>query len=326
MSSNLDEQQNSPAFNLQQYNIRASTTPTKEKQASSTGQPLGDLDKTTSTTLVQQQPSTAITPAVSLPEQYKNVGFAKSVREKFAEKESLPNNPVDYVDQILNKPHNENHQTNQQRKDEDKKAHRDLTIQKFVSYKKGLRVTCDICLETFADRKSMLRHKVFKHDKFSPHQCTVCHKTFYKPGDTRRHMFTHSDVRQFACKYCGLTYKTKPNLQRHWRLKHPEHKTLDVNKAPTYLGGLTQSTISSNDNNHKGDGQHLVAHEFQTTTEHHHQSSSSILGQSIKHSLNHPSSDEEILQTVPFLPNTDHFIGRPENIQIQSLMERRLFW
>jgi len=329
LPTNLDEQQNSPAFNLpNNNNISTPSNSVTQKMKASL---LTGPSETIITGERPPQPPQQVLTEPILPEQYKNICFAKSIRERFSEKVNLFNNPVDFVDEILKKSHDENlfNQTTTKpalNDDGSRKTHRELTIQNFISHKKGLRVTCDICSETLADKKSMLRHKIIKHDKFSPHQCSVCHKTFYKPGDIRRHMFTHSDKRFFTCKYCGLPYKTNPNMRRHIRLKHQnQKKTVDINKSPTYLG-LTQS-ISSHDDNSKGNKSpdHLVTHELQTSPEHHNQSSSSILGQSIKHSLNHPTSDEEILQGVPFLQNTDHFIGRPENIQIHGLIERGLF-
>lgn len=152
-----------------------------------------------------------------LPEQYKNVAFAKSVREKFAQK--VPNeNNVDYVEEILfNKVHR--HQKQTERETATRKSRRE-TIQKFLSYKKGIRVTCEICHESFADKKSLLRHKVCRHEKFSPHQCPICKKMFYKPGDVRRHVVIHAESRGYCCNFCQKTYKTNNHLQRHVKLKH----------------------------------------------------------------------------------------------------------
>lgn len=166
--------------------------------------------------------------STELPEQYKRVAFAKSVREKFAEKVPIENN-VDYVERILLAEVSNSKQREQSYTIV--KKSRDETIRKFLSYKKGIRVTCEICGESFADKKSLLRHKVCRHEKFSPHQCPICKKMFYKPGDVRRHMVIHTESRDFCCQFCEKSYKTNNHLQRHLKTKHKDEvNTNDVQK------------------------------------------------------------------------------------------------
>ena len=94
-----------------------------------------------------------------IPEQYKNIGFAKSVRENFSQ--HVPSeNKFDFVEQYLaNKlqlpktPHNSPRKV------------------------KPRTVPCDVCTESFVDQSGLAAHKLEVHPV---HQCTVCLKTFAK--------------------------------------------------------------------------------------------------------------------------------------------------
>ena len=159
------------------------------------------------------------TTVTEIPEQYRNVGFAKSVREKYKEDLTVSEqNTFDYVEELMLK-----RSISKAAKDGMMKRPKEDIIRDYISFRNGTRVTCELCMETFADKKSLLRHKVCRHEKFSPHQCKVCNKMFVKPGDVKRHMVTHTAERSFYCEHCHKSYKTKNHLRRHMKGKHPEH-------------------------------------------------------------------------------------------------------
>lgn len=155
-----------------------------------------------------------------IPDQYKNVGFAKSVRETFANDLPCENN-FDFVEHYLAE------KSVAKTKNICKKKPREEMVRDLVSYKNGTRVKCEICSESFADPKSLKSHKICTHDLFSPHQCNICFKKFMKPGDVRRHMASHSPTRAHYCYFCAKTYKTKNHLHRHIKAKHPNLNVSD---------------------------------------------------------------------------------------------------
>ena len=165
-----------------------------------------------------------------LPEQYKNVAFVKSIREKFTDNIYYKND-VEFIENcILRK---ETPSLDRRRDTSNVNQTRQETIRRFLSFKKGVRVVCDICKESFADKKSLVRHKVCRHEKFSPHQCTICKKMFFKPGDVRRHEAIHRKVRDFCCQFCEKTYKTNNHLQRHVKAKHKQNGLTMVTELVT---------------------------------------------------------------------------------------------
>ncbi|XP_057290532.1 zinc finger protein 236-like [Hydractinia symbiolongicarpus] len=154
-----------------------------------------------------------------IPEQYRNVGFAKSIREQFLAEVPIENK-FDFIEDFIAK------RNEPKKRNTIEKRPREDIIREYISYRNGTRVACEVCGESFADKKSLLRHKICRHAKYSPHQCGICRKMFVKPGDVRRHMATHSDIRAYYCCYCSKAYKTKNHLQRHIKAKHKEDSAL----------------------------------------------------------------------------------------------------
>ncbi|KAM9839094.1 uncharacterized protein ACBR49_017759 [Aulostomus maculatus] len=78
---------------------------------------------------------------------------------------------------------------------------------------------CHICGKTFQNIETHMR----SHTGVKPYHCTVCSKTFPRPGALRRHKKIHSGERPYICEFCGKLFIDSSALTTHIR-KHTSDK------------------------------------------------------------------------------------------------------
>lgn len=52
------------------------------------------------------------------------------------------------------------------------------------------------------------------------HYCKICGKDYIRPMSLKRHMYTHSDVKPFACNICNYSSIEKYLVKKHMKKKH----------------------------------------------------------------------------------------------------------
>lgn len=60
------------------------------------------------------------------------------------------------------------------------------------------------------------------------HVCGVCSKTCESADDLQRHRVSHSDVKRFMCRLCGMRTNFKGNMTKHARNKHGADDASDL--------------------------------------------------------------------------------------------------
>ena len=84
---------------------------------------------------------------------------------------------------------------------------------------------CEICMEKFESRKSMIRHKRTAH-QLALFECEVCHKTYTSKQNKKFHFdAVHRGVKNFDCKICGKKFAWQNALADHMKSNsHSETK------------------------------------------------------------------------------------------------------
>ncbi len=72
---------------------------------------------------------------------------------------------------------------------------------------------CSYCEKTFCQDGSRVIHER-KHTGDRPYEC-FCGKSFYEASKLSRHKKTHTEEKQFECKYCGKRLDRLVNLKAH---------------------------------------------------------------------------------------------------------------
>ncbi|XP_030597793.1 zinc finger protein 345-like [Archocentrus centrarchus] len=72
---------------------------------------------------------------------------------------------------------------------------------------------CHICGKTYQNIETHMR----SHTGVKPYHCTICRKSFPRPGALRRHKRIHSGERPYICEFCGKTFIDNGALTTHIR-------------------------------------------------------------------------------------------------------------
>ncbi|XP_072226726.1 uncharacterized protein [Leuresthes tenuis] len=72
---------------------------------------------------------------------------------------------------------------------------------------------CHICGKTYQNIETHMR----SHTGVKPYRCSICSKSFPRPGALRRHKRIHSGERPYICEFCGKTFIDNGALTAHIR-------------------------------------------------------------------------------------------------------------
>jgi KRAB domain-containing zinc finger protein len=81
---------------------------------------------------------------------------------------------------------------------------------------------CNQCPATFKILNHLRSHQKIVHSQAEKQfSCDNCNKGFvFKYLLTSHIRYAHSDIRRFACNYCGLKYKINSHMREHCRRAH----------------------------------------------------------------------------------------------------------
>uniref|UniRef100_A0A7N8X2U1 C2H2-type domain-containing protein n=1 Tax=Mastacembelus armatus TaxID=205130 RepID=A0A7N8X2U1_9TELE len=82
--------------------------------------------------------------------------------------------------------------------------------------------TCSICKKSFQNMETHMR----SHTGIKPYPCSVCNKSFPRPGALRRHKKIHSGERPYTCQHCGKSFIESSYLVHHLKMSHSERPGL----------------------------------------------------------------------------------------------------
>ncbi|KAM6899970.1 uncharacterized protein FYW49_018082 [Xenentodon cancila] len=72
---------------------------------------------------------------------------------------------------------------------------------------------CHICGKSYQNIETHMR----SHTGIKPYHCSICGKSFPRPGALRRHKRIHSGERPYICEFCGKTFIDNSALTTHIR-------------------------------------------------------------------------------------------------------------
>ncbi|XP_018336364.1 zinc finger protein 808-like [Agrilus planipennis] len=81
---------------------------------------------------------------------------------------------------------------------------------------------CNICQDSFEDRKLLFNHKKKIHKEERPFNCLFCERLFDHSGELKRHEQVHLNQRNFTCDICNKSYNTAVILSKHKLVVHSE--------------------------------------------------------------------------------------------------------
>eukprot|EP00092_Neocalanus_flemingeri_P023006 GFUD01024938.1.p1 GENE.GFUD01024938.1~~GFUD01024938.1.p1 ORF type:complete len:481 (-),score=71.76 GFUD01024938.1:85-1527(-) len=90
--------------------------------------------------------------------------------------------------------------------------------QHMLTHESSLNLICHICSKSFVNKLRLYKHLNTTHadnkDKVN-YQCDQCEKGFTTIQKFKRHITSHTGVRDFSCTTCGKKFLTKDTLDRH---------------------------------------------------------------------------------------------------------------
>ena len=103
---------------------------------------------------------------------------------------------------------------------------------------------CPLCDNTYKYKASLsLHNRSHTGEKVT---CEICQKSFRDPGDLKKHLSVHSDIKQHKCDTCGLFFRQRNNLQSHIKYVHTDPSLIEkkfkcdkCGKCFEYHSGLT---------------------------------------------------------------------------------------
>ncbi|XP_027838155.2 zinc finger protein 250-like isoform X1 [Aphis gossypii] len=79
----------------------------------------------------------------------------------------------------------------------------------------------------------------------SDHQCTICGKELLSAYTLANHMRSHTGERPYGCSVCEKFFKTKSNLNEHYRVHNPELRWMKTSSRD--IPSITRVTVTSED-------------------------------------------------------------------------------
>lgn len=97
----------------------------------------------------------------------------------------------------------------------------------FHKAESGETLSCLICKKEFDDKHQLLFHlkihtgaRAAKNSTEKTHSCFECGKKFFTRKDVKRHMITHTKLKDYLCQHCPQRFGRKDHLTRHLRTSH----------------------------------------------------------------------------------------------------------
>ncbi|KAF8778829.1 Zinc finger protein 626 like protein [Argiope bruennichi] len=81
---------------------------------------------------------------------------------------------------------------------------------------------CDICLQTFKTKYSLLYHKKL-HNENSLFRCEYCNTCSRSKSEYQKHLNKHSNIKRYKCNFCTAAYKFRSNLLSHMNVHKAEN-------------------------------------------------------------------------------------------------------
>ena len=81
----------------------------------------------------------------------------------------------------------------------------------------------DICGKVFRTKALASSHRIVhlgNENKEYMYACQICNKAFPRKNALDRHVFIHSELKNFACELCSLAFKSNNNLRHHCAVHH----------------------------------------------------------------------------------------------------------
>lgn len=102
------------------------------------------------------------------------------------------------------------------------------------------RFECEICKRKFKG-KSELKMHTMRHTNQSVGCCQYCGKTFISIPDLQRHVsFVHELERKFQCHLCRFKSKTEKHLEKHIK-DHTAEKKISCEFCPLMFKAMSVS-------------------------------------------------------------------------------------
>jgi uncharacterized Zn-finger protein len=78
--------------------------------------------------------------------------------------------------------------------------------------------SCSVCLKSFCNSLSLLRHSTIHSGGEKPYHCSVCSKSFTYPSQLVVHMRIHTGERPYSCSVCSKSFISVTLLRQHTRI------------------------------------------------------------------------------------------------------------
>ncbi|KAL9962413.1 hypothetical protein ACROYT_G031514 [Oculina patagonica] len=76
---------------------------------------------------------------------------------------------------------------------------------------------CTLCNRSFEKRDRLRIHILHVHEKYRPHQCTECGKSFSQSSSLNKHTRVHNGERPYKCPHCAKSFTASSILRTHIR-------------------------------------------------------------------------------------------------------------
>ena len=86
-----------------------------------------------------------------------------------------------------------------------------------------------VCGDAFHTKRTLETHNLYRHSDVRQFKCDTCNLTFKTNSSLRRHARIHGTARPFKCHLCSTSFNRQSNLRRHLKNVHGSD---DVLPAP----------------------------------------------------------------------------------------------